>query len=415
MFYNKKIDLGYFFLIFYIFWGWIFKHTIYANNLYVYLSFIFLFVVFTQKLAISFQKLKIDNLAAVWLPFYTYTCLELLLNGNIEVFVNYYICVIIVLIASVKDITNKLPYKFIIYGGFLTVASIFLQMFFPALYTQTIGNKLVYGRIEYWTSGEYGFNGITFQLGMTAEILIIAELVLLYMANKIKWLYRKKIFYLIITLWVIAVFLTGKRMNSLIALFIPMFVYYVSLSKITSRIKTLLIIAILLLFGISYIVLNAESLQDSSILRRIAASVINVQDSGWSGVSGGREGLFDDAWRMFQQNPLLGAGLGVFASQHGTGVHNLYLQCLAEQGLIGFVLLVLPLVYCLLVTIRMINNNKYNLYKSYLLLALAFQLNYIIQGFSDNTSIIGCIMNAIAIGMVISIKNTIKRNYSLLS
>ena len=114
MFYNKKIDLGYFFLIFYIFWGWIFKNTIYANNLYVYLSFIFLFIVFTQKLAISFRKLKIDNLAGVWLPFYTYTCLELLLNGNIEVFVNYYICVIIVLIASVKDITNKLPYKFII-------------------------------------------------------------------------------------------------------------------------------------------------------------------------------------------------------------------------------------------------------------------------------------------------------------
>ena len=413
MFYNKKIDLGYFFLVFYIFWGWIFTKTIYANSLYVYLSFIFLFVVFTQKIAISFRDLKIDNLAVVWLPFYTYTCLELLLKGNIEVFVYYYICVITVLIASVKNITNKLPYKFIIYGGILTVASIFLQMFFPDIYTQTIGNKLVYDQIETWISSEYGFNGITYQLGRTAEILIVAELVLIYMADKIKWLHRKKFFYLIIILWVIAVFLTGKRMNSLMALFIPMFVYYVSLSKITSRIKTLLIIAILLLFGISYIVLNAESLQDSPILRRLAASVINVQDSGWSGVDGGREDLFDNAWIMFQQNPLFGAGLGVFTSKYGIAVHNLYLQCLAEQGLIGFVLLVFPLIFCLVVTIRLINNNKYKLYKSYLLLALAFQLNYIIQGFSDNTTITGFILNAIAIGMVISIKNITKRNLAI--
>lgn len=407
-FVNGKIDKGYFFLIFYIFWGWIFSRTIYANALFVYLSFLFLFISFTLKLINKNSSLNVkgDSLALVWTPYYIYTCMGWILQGNVENFVYYYICLVMVLIAGKSNIQESIPYKFIVYGGFLTVASIFLQMLLPNLYVQLIGNKIVYDAIDLWTSGEYGFNGITYQLGKTAEILIAAELVLLYMSDKIKWLHERKIlFYIMISLLIVGVFLTGKRMNSLMAILIPMVVHYVSLSRSSGRIRYLFMILIPLGLGLTYIVSNAEALSDNFIFRRIAGSILDSQDDGWSAISGGREELFNYAINMFEQNQIFGAGLGEFSLKYGTAVHNLYLQCLAEQGMVGFILLVIPLLYCLIATVKLITKKSYYKYKSYLLLALAFQLNYIIQGFTDNTSISGFILNAIAIALVINVKS----------
>ena len=407
-FVNGKIDKGYFFLIFYIFWGWIFTKTIYANNLFVYLSFLFLFISFTLKLTNKNSSLSIkgDSLALVWTPYYIYTCMGWILQGSVENFVYYYICLIMVLVAGKSNILDSIPYKFIVYGGFLTVASIFLQMLLPNLYVQLIGNKIVYDAISSWTSGEYGFNGITYQLGKTAEILIAAELVLLYMSDKIKWLHERKIlFNIMIVLLIVGVFLTGKRMNSLMAILIPMVVHYVSLPKSSGRIRYLLMILIPLGLGLTYIVSNAEALSDNFVFRRIAGSILDSQDDGWSAISGGREELFDYAINMFEQNQILGAGLGTFSLKYGTMVHNLYIQCLAEQGMVGFALLVIPLIYCLISTVKLITKKSYYTYKSYLLLAFAFQLNYIIQGFTDNTSISGFILNAIAIALVINVKS----------
>lgn len=68
----------------------------------------------------------------------------------------------------------------------------------------------------------------------------------------------------------------------------------------------------------------------------------------FSSLSTGREPLWMAAWKMFMEQPILGLGPHMFALNHqayGSAsytpwVHNLYLETLAEQGLIGFFALV---------------------------------------------------------------------------
>lgn len=404
----KEIDKANLFLIFYIFWGWIFSKTVYANNLFVYISFVYLFIAFTSKLTnkLIYGKVKIDKLAWVWIPFYAYTCLGWLSKSNIENFVYYYVCFIIVIIAYGNNTHNKIPHNFIVYCGILTAASIFFQMLAPSAYTSIIGNKLEYDKIDSWTSGEYGFNGITYQLGRTAEILTVS-LLFLWCASyeKIKWLKEKNILYwFVFIILIICTFLTGKRINSLMVIAIPSLITYFQVKSLKKRLIVVIGLSAVLLAFATFIVINAEKLVDNFVLRRIAISVLSSANDGWSGISGGREYLFAKAMDMFYQNPIFGAGLGSFVSRYGTMVHNMYYQTLAEQGIVGFILLLFPLFTCLICTIKNLRHIQILSYKPWLMLALALQLNYIIQGFTDNTSISTFLFNALAVSLVINYK-----------
>ena len=405
---NNENDFGYFFLVFYIFWGWIFTKTVYANNLFVYLSFVYLFIAFTLKLVnkLNHDKVEIDKLAWAWIPYYAYTCLGWLSKSNFENFVYYFVCLIIVIIAYGNNIQNKIPYKFIIYSGLLTVASIFFQMLTPSVYTSIIGNKLEYAQINLWTSGEYGFNGIMYQLGCTAEMLTVALLVFWSVGrNLIKWISENKVLYwAIFVVFVICTFLTGKRINSLMVIVIPSLIIYFQVKSLKKRLAVAIGLGILFFAFVSLIIINAEDLVDNFIFRRVAISVLSTESDGWSGVSGGREFLFDKALDMFYQNPIFGAGLGSFVSRYGIMVHNMYYQTLAEQGVVGLVLLLYPLLFCLTNTVYHLRNIRVASYKPWLMLALALQLNYIIQGFTDNTSIGGFLLNAVAIALTINYK-----------
>lgn len=67
------------------------------------------------------------------------------------------------------------------------------------------------------------------------------------------------------------------------------------------------------------------------------------------GYDSGRSELYDVAWEMFESHPVLGVGVGgyfaLFGSSTASGVeyaHNIVLQVLAETGLIGLIVVLLP-------------------------------------------------------------------------
>lgn len=75
-----------------------------------------------------------------------------------------------------------------------------------------------------------------------------------------------------------------------------------------------------------------------------------VEQTLGQGYDSGRSELYDVAWRMFEENPIFGVGVGgyfaLFGSTTASGfeyAHNIVLQILAETGLIGFALVLLPL------------------------------------------------------------------------
>ena len=64
--------------------------------------------------------------------------------------------------------------------------------------------------------------------------------------------------------------------------------------------------------------------------------------------SQGRLRLWTFAWAMFMDAPLLGQGLHTFADERIPWAHSLYLQSLAEQGIVGLLALLLLLSYATL-------------------------------------------------------------------
>lgn len=75
-----------------------------------------------------------------------------------------------------------------------------------------------------------------------------------------------------------------------------------------------------------------------------------------SDITSGRTELWKSAWDIFKENPIFGIGFGGFAyhisgtfrSIHGQDVmdvHNCTLQLLCENGILGTVIILLPMIF----------------------------------------------------------------------
>ncbi len=80
-------------------------------------------------------------------------------------------------------------------------------------------------------------------------------------------------------------------------------------------------------------------------------------------ITSGRLELWNMAWLLFLKNPVFGIGWGGFADHVSEGfralhgqdvmdVHNTYLQLLCETGIVGTVLILTPIIFCLVQTVR---------------------------------------------------------------
>ena len=98
--------------------------------------------------------------------------------------------------------------------------------------------------------------------------------------------------------------------------------------------------------------------------------------------------MFSSAFDLFKQKPILGWGPGVFTNLFGMGNHNVYLQLLSENGLVGFTLFVSMLLFNLSTTLRKlkfnIKNNCFLQNNTYLFFSLYVQVFYLIYGMIGN-------------------------------
>lgn len=164
---------------------------------------------------------------------------------------------------------------------------------------------------------------------------------------------------LLAILLLVSLVLTTKR-GPLIAAACSVLVVYVYVNRnrsVSSVMKLLLISG--LLAGFTLVLATFIPAVDAT-LNRFAE--LTVDDTG-----SGRTYLYEYAWRMFEQNPLLGNGWGSYASYLSTtslgvmysdlgfasmSAHNVYLQLLAETGIVGMLLFLFPATATLIYTIR---------------------------------------------------------------
>lgn len=405
--YNKKtvLDISLVFLLVYLFWSYIFTHTIFNSNTMIYACFMLLLVGFGYSLLNGCRTLKVDVSIALWCPFVIYTALGYVTHGDIEHFSYWLIALFILFMTNSKMVGTRAPWKIVFTTGIIMAFGVFFQLLFTDFYNSHIA--ILYtnaNQVLYWGRA-YGLAGFTYQLDTTAIPIIYSIGFYMYL-RKAEKQDNKYIRVAILAVMIIAVFLTGKRMLSLVSVVAPLIVYICSQRSSVKKFGIMLISVLLITAALFYININAERLIESTVLRRVAQTFINLR----LGVdtTTGRDQLYDLAISAFRSSPILGIGIGNFVSQLGayTATHNTYLQILCEQGVVGFILFIIPLLYCYISSITLLRKMNDCDERNMLKWSLFIQTVYILYSFSGNTNInlFGYIMYFLAVSLLADCK-----------
>lgn len=224
-------------------------------------------------------------------------------------------------------------------------------------------------------SGTVQVAGITSHYSHNAMYICIGLIIAIskYMANKNK----KNLLYFCISL--IALLLTQKR-GPLLAVGIACIIFVILNYKeiLRKRGYTVLFsgLAMLILIYIMYIIFP----ELFKVFERFKGDNLLTN----------RQYLWAEAWKMFCENPIFGIGWGGYihrlnieiSSVHVTYMfcHNIYLQILAETGIVGLTILLYLMFNTLLKTIKLLKDKKdYIIYFS-----VIYQLFFLIYGISGN-------------------------------
>ena len=192
----------------------------------------------------------------------------------------------------------------------------------------------------------------------------------------------------------LALFLTTKRgplVASVAAIVISCL--FVNRKKFTGTMLKTLAVAAIAVISVGVLATFVPAVQ--ATLERF----IELSDDG---TGNGRSYLYDFAWSMFHANPLLGCGWGAYSKYVATtplgamysnlgfssmSTHNVYLQLLAETGVIGLISFVLPAFLSIFATMQQSESQlEEGLYgDSFCLWAcLGVQIFFLIYCFSGN-------------------------------
>lgn len=189
--------------------------------------------------------------------------------------------------------------------------------------------------------------------------------------------YMKKnlLFYIVVGIDLIAILLTGSRTLLLLIAIVwicyQLYLRSVAEKKITGSKVLLYFVAIV---AIGFAVYNFV-LKNSSSLRLLDGSASNKSVNT-------RFALYGYAILLFTKNPILGTGINTFlnfstlnSSLENTYTHNLILQSLAEQGIIGGLLLISAIVMTFVYILRMWRNGlRTNSMKFSILVQIVFMI-----------------------------------------
>jgi O-antigen ligase len=253
-----------------------------------------------------------------------------------------------------------------------------ISFIFPNSTYEKMLSALSYGAVS-GIPGEVSLNAFSILLGY---IIILWEM--LFCKKKHKLGYA-----LLLILCFVAILMTKKRSILLIviALSILAILYYILVSvKLEQIIKNIKKIIGIIAATVSAVVIIV-------VLSKLYPQVFSVFDRfKQDNLLAGREDLYMYAIQIFKQRPMVGFGYDSFGAiviaKDGSltsalsGAHNVYLQLLAETGLIGFLLLVSLFIYNLSVTIKKIISDPRN---KYLLISIFVQLSFLVYGLSGNT------------------------------
>lgn len=266
--------------------------------------------------------------------------------------------------------------------------TVWIQLLLPTIYGQFLNLMPENIQSQILTQqANFAFTGFSSNLGFTAGHILAGILLLIAKkGNGIK--YFAKIIFLFVTLM-----LTGKR-SSFVFLIVAIFVtYLVSTVGIKKLSRVACIVMSILLMGI-ILLLFKDTLSRVPVLNRIIETISGLKNG--IDITSNRTVIYRHAWQLFKDNPVLGIGWGRFRSTtlgnitwvNTVEVHNIYLQLLCETGIIGFVIMIIPMIVHLIHSYRayryeaVCGNMK--AWSSVLFYAFAYQVFFLLYGCVEN-------------------------------
>ena len=304
--------------------------------------------------------------------------------SNIDyLYLIHWICILIALgVACFDNQYSKVKEVFVV-GGLIISCSCILHMLSPNL-LYSIGEMFLDSK---WKASAVRFaswlqyTGLTYQTGASANIAIFG--LAMFLSSIAYFKKNKFVVIIVLVCFYVGIALTSKRMMFSLSFLCFLFMYmckmYFDRKKASHRFIVLISIGIIAFVGISVLL---PYLENVNVIRRFF--IADLSDT--NRFTTGRIDLYRHAIELFKEHPLWGVGWGVYGTQMGTGAHNVYLQLLAETGLIGFLLYVSAATQAFVTTLMNIRKSidSADNIKMLLTFSILIQAIYLLYSFSGN-------------------------------
>ena len=249
-----------------------------------------------------------------------------------------------------------------------------------------------------WFMGRELYPGITNQTGVNAFFISVGLAIIA--ANIISKNNKAFVYILMLSILLTALFLTGKRGHTLAN--IIAFIFTTAAYSYMKG-KNVLVKMVISIVSITILALIIEPML-SDVKSPLARVVMSYEEDSLLDDSG-RMLLYAQAWQLFLEKPIWGWGVGAFSSFADTGTHNVYLQLLCENGVVGAVLFIMIIITNLLITLKVMKscrNASSSRFEKYLCFSLYMQIFYIIYCMTGNPLSDGFILIIYMLGVSMS-------------
>lgn len=283
----------------------------------------------------------------------------------------------------------KVP-KLIILTGILNVFATIAFFLNNSIYEKFISRT--YQQYQNGTAnGLYGYRaGMAdhySQNGTYISIVLISIIsILINIDKKDK---KRKWLILLCVLSIIALLLTGKRAHLLFILATSILAYYIEnpTSRIYKTFKLMIFVVIIVFVGAIII----------EYIPQLSYTFERLQNVGVDTASMNRIVMWEYCLKMIKRSPIIGVGWWGFRYETEiinilydavTGCHNVYLEILANCGIVGFIIFLFVILTSLISNVKNINyilaKNDLKTYKTVLILSLSIQIFCLMYGFTGN-------------------------------
>lgn len=377
---SKYMNFLLFLLSIYIFLGYLFSNYISYSILAAVAIGIFIHIIINEKkttynssvMVILIIAFILINILLAPYSIFPYSSIKTSINRSMILAIGLLLCI------QGEPYKNGLRYVL-----FLSLMHSFLTLFsyfFPDVFTNNILNFLPYDigieSINFLSKHLYA--GITNQIGRNSVYISIGIAIIYsgFFSMNNNTLIKKVLFIILC----ITLLLTGKRGSLLASIIAALFISMID-AKAKGKSIMLKIIrnsAILIMTAVILIYLVPDA----------AAPINRFIDRIGGDITSGRIKIYKNALELFKEKPFLGWGSGVYSSIYGIGIHSMYIQLLAEHGVVGFVNFIVIMIVNLIIILRALKasyNSKRFDYIEYLLISLYIQIFFIIYGFTENS------------------------------